>query len=104
MTEPCDLCWQSEDPPDDGKTDFRCSLCGRLVPFVEETHYIGEKLQQVAPVEVFEEGTVVKIDHAGHVWHDEIGLICGVKHKFYRLELLGRRTWVPQTWVKKYEP
>ena len=104
MTEPCDLCWQLEDPPGDHTDTFKCPLCGRAVPFAEETHYIGEKLKQEAPVEVLEEGTVVKVDNADHVWHGEIALICGIKHKFYRLDLLGRKTWVPQSWVKQYEP
>ncbi len=104
MTTPCELCEQYEDPPDGYEDSIRCPVCDRLIPFVEETHYVGDKLPVPEPAEVFEEGTVVRIDHAGHVWDSEIALICGIKHKFYRLELLGRKTWIPQTWVKRYEP
>jgi hypothetical protein len=72
-----------------------------------ETVHIGEKLGEallLPPPQVLEEGTVVIIDHEDHVWHNEIAVICGVKHKFYRLEFGGRKTWVPCEWVKEHEP
>lgn len=83
-----------------------CPRCGYVIPTTTEHVSIGWKLNQPdnKPVpEVLEKGTVVKLDNADHVWHDEIALICDSKHKFYRLELNGSKIWVPCEWVKKYE-
>lgn len=55
-------------------------------------------------VPVLEEGTVVLFDNRDHVWHGEVAVIRAVKHKFYKIELLGRHTLVPHEWVKPYEP
>ena len=66
----------------------------------------GESAPREAPpdVPVLEEGTVVLFDNKDHVWHGEVAVIRAVKHKFYRIELLGRHTLVPHEWVKRYEP
>ncbi len=84
-----------------------CQRCGHSIPVTMENVYIGEKLkedQQSSSSQVLKEGAVVIIDHTDHVWHNEIAIICGVKHKFYRLEFGGRRIWVPCGWVKEHEP
>lgn len=83
-----------------------CPNCGYVVIIATETIIINDKSPQThsPSVEVLEEGTVVIVDNANHIWHNEVAIIRSVKHKFYRIEFLGRQVWVPYEWVKKHEP
>jgi hypothetical protein len=58
-------------------------------------------LKETLPV--LEEGESVIIANEEHPWSGQIALICGLKHKFVRVELLGKKIWVPSEWVKRYE-
>lgn len=77
-----------------------CHKCLLPINISTETTTPKEKLQHEA---VFENGDIVRFDHIEHVWHNEIAIICGAKHKFYRLELHGKKIWVPENWVRHDE-
>ena len=49
---------------------------------------------------VLEKGETVIIVNEEHVWSGELALICGHKHKHYRIEIFGNKLWVPLDWVK----
>ena len=88
---------------DQGYSWVICDRCTYHITLATETITIGEKLQrrEGQPVEVLKEGDVVRLDNPDHVWHNEIAIICGRKPKFYRLEINGKRIWVPKEWVKE---
>lgn len=104
MTLQCEHCGSEQEPTGDGGS-FVCRVCLQLNHIPTETCAIEIKLEETQPAaaQVLEKGTLVKLDNQDHVWHGEFALICGHKHGFYRLELLGKRLWVPREWVK-YEP
>lgn len=90
-----------------GTDTLVCPRCYWNLPVTVEEFRIGGKLEQIDSTQhakVLKEGTVVKIDHRDHVWHNEIAVVCGIKHKFYRLEFRGKKTWVPFEWVQEHEP
>lgn len=57
--------------------------------------------EQILPV--LEEGESVIIINEEHPWNGQIALVCGTKHKFTRVEVLGRKIWIPNEWVKRYD-
>lgn len=69
-----------------------CSICNTTISnqLQEETPELGV-------------GQVVIVDNEEHPLHNNIGLICDVKHKHYRLEIQGSKIWVPEHWVKLHE-
>lgn len=106
MTLFCEHCeFEQEVTGDNSDGSFVCGGCFQLNYFTAEMCEIEIKLEETQPAvaQVLEKGTLVKFDNPDHVWHGEFALICGHKHRFYRLELLGQRLWVPREWVK-YEP
>jgi hypothetical protein len=82
-----------------------CHGCSAYINLPTETIFLGEKLEQqnVLPVVVLEKGDLVRLNNPDHVWYNQIALICGIKLKFYRLEINGKKIWVPQEWVIKDE-
>jgi|10_taG_2_1085330.scaffolds.fasta_scaffold00033_66 DNA-directed RNA polymerase subunit RPC12/RpoP len=85
---------------------YHCYHCNK--PFVltsenavtiQETGSVN--LSIILPV--LEEGEIVLLVNEEHPWHNEIALICGRKHKHYHLEILGKRLWVPEDWVRKID-
>lgn len=60
-----------------------------------------EHLRESLPV--LEKGTIVIIDNNEHPLHNQIGIVCDIKHKHYRLELEQKKIWVPEHWVKYHE-
>lgn len=81
-----------------------CSLCGNPihVSATSVTEYNAEiNTKPILPV--LEEGTIVEITNREHVWYGEIGLICDRKHKHYRIEVFGRKVWMPEHWVKSID-
>lgn len=106
MILPCSECgFEQEVTGDNCDGSFTCGRCFQLNYITVEMCEIEIKLGESPPsvVEVLEKGTLVQLDNPDHVWHGEFALICGHKHRFYRLELLGKKIWVPREWVK-YEP
>lgn len=55
-------------------------------------------------LEVLKIGDVVQVTNEDHVWYNEFAIIRGIKPHFYRIEIRGKKTWVPQDWVKINEP
>ena len=82
---------------------FVCKRCSQCIIIIGNESEPGVKLEQDEE-ELLPLGTIVKITNKQHVWFDEIAIICGVKHRFYRLELHGTKMWVPYEWVIKDEP
>lgn len=89
----------------DGDSRFvNCPICGYFIYFESVGGHKSRSVPAPPPAEVLKVGDVVKIDNLSHPWHEEIALICAMKDKFYRLELNGKKLWVPFSWVKKHEP
>lgn len=65
---------------------------------------MAEDITNPHSFEVLKKGDTVRIINTEHVWYDQIGLICDVKNLFYRIEIFGNKTWIPQHWVKIDEP
>lgn len=86
-----------------GHESVPCDGCNASIPIAVETAYLEEKLKEPPPLhqQVFENGTLVVFNNDDHVWHGEIALICDWKPHFYRLEVRGKKIWVPMTWVNK---
>ncbi len=80
-----------------------CVYCFTPISLYITNETIGAKFTQEPPPKVLNKGTVVKFDNRDHVWHNEIAIICDTKTGFYRLELLGKKIWVPQNWVIEHE-
>jgi hypothetical protein len=68
---------------------------------IENNKNISQAFDEVSPV--LEKGESVVIVNEEHPWKDQIALVCDIKHKFVRIELLGKKLWVPNEWVKHYE-
>lgn len=81
------------------EASVKCHGCSSPINIQTETITLEEKLKEQLPV--LEEGETVRLDNREHVWHNEIALICERKHKFYRIELHGKKIWVPEDWVVK---
>lgn len=85
---------------------INCYHCDKVFTFVSEGTVAVEdtgrvNLEETLPV--LEKGETVLLDNEEHPWHNEIALICDKKHKHYRLEIRGKRLWVPENWVKTNE-
>jgi hypothetical protein len=90
------LILQTTTPP------YNCYYCGNSFSLViESTVKIQEKeeinLRPILPV--LKEGEVVQLTNEQHPWNKELGLICDRKHKYYRLEIRGKKIWIPEHWV-----
>jgi len=85
---------------------YHCYHCDRSFTLVSDGNLTVENTGRVNLKEslpVLEKGTTVLLNNEEHPWHNEIALICDRKHKFYRLEIRGKRLWVPEEWVKTDE-
>ncbi len=82
--------------------DLDDGFCWECASGVDYQGLVPIRVTHDAPV--LEEGTVVRLDNRDHVWHGEVAVIRAVRHKFYKIELLGLHTLVPHEWVKPYEP
>lgn len=89
------------DPEDCGNAVFRCQICGWKIPTYTET-YFKESGMKCLPflLPKLHIGAVVKIINEEHVWRNDIGIVVDKKFKFYRIELNGVRTWIPEHWVE----
>lgn len=52
----------------------------------------------------FTNGNLVRVYNHEHIWHGEIGIVRDSKPTgFYRIELLGILTWMPEHWLLMVE-
>lgn len=79
---------------------INCYNCIKTITFITEIITINDGKTYPTPP-VLRNGTIVVIINEEHIWSGEIALICGIKHKHYRIELLGKKIWVPFEWVKQ---
>lgn len=91
---------------DDGAFVLCCKCYGTItIPTewaqVENNDSTEDVSEEV--LSVLEEGESVIIINEEHPWSGQIALICDTKHKFVRIELFGKKLWVPNEWVKHYE-
>ena len=80
-----------------------CHNCTIAITIKMETEevvveYNKECSAQIVPV--LENGRSVSIINEEHPWNGEIALICDSKHKHYRIEIFGKKIWVPSEWVR----
>lgn len=47
----------------------------------------------------FKNGDLVVLINEEHPWSKELAIVREVGHKHYRIEILGRKVWVPFQWV-----
>lgn len=79
-----------------------CPVCGysaQIRTFSGEAS-LAENITNPHGLEVLKIGDVVQVTNSEHVWYNEFAVICDVKPLFYRIEVMGRKMWVPQHWVK----
>ncbi len=79
----------------------RCKGCDHTIPI--DTRWGLPQTPLIQQAEVLEEGDTVVITNQEHVWFNEIGLVCDCKTNFVRLEVNGKRIWMPTHWVKKHD-
>lgn len=80
-----------------------CYNCVETIPLITEDIIIGntdEKTHSKEMFPVLEKGETIVIVNEEHPWNGELALVCGVKHKHYRIEIFGKRIWVPFEWVR----
>ena len=51
--------------------------------------------------DVLEIGMIALFKNEQHVFNNEICLIVDTKHKHYRVELNGKKIWIPEHWITK---
>lgn len=84
-----------------------CCKCFGTITIPTESVQIENKdkesqaLEQTLPV--LEKGESVVIVNEEHPWSGQIALVDNIKHKFTRIELLGKKIWVPTEWIQRYE-
>ncbi len=97
----CTNCGQNYQTSELSSLSPACPYCYQPLFVDNENTTTDAKLQEkptiVSPV--FEKGQLVRFVNQQHVWHNEIAIICGIKPLFIRLELHGKRLWVPPEWV-----
>jgi len=83
-----------------------CPVCGYLgtVGIFSGEAALAENITNPHGLAVLKIGDVVQVTNSEHIWYNEFALICDVKPLFYRIEVMGRKIWVPQHWVKINEP
>lgn len=108
----CDACgYEGRYIPEEIRTDdtlesfVTCNLCEANITipseYLVENRIDQDTLEEILPV--LKEGEVVLIDNKEHPLNNQIGLICERKHKHYRVEIQGKKIWMPEHWVKSHE-
>ena len=83
-----------------------CYNCIRTITIVTEGVTVEDRGRDTCSepiLPVLEEGEIVVITNEEHPWNGELALICGIKHKHYRIEIFGCKLWVPFDWVKQID-
>ena len=84
-----------------------CCMCYGTIPLPTEWVQVENKSKGKTHSEttrpVLEEGESVIIVNEEHPWSGQIALVCGFKYKHVRIELLGKKIWVPDEWIQRYE-
>lgn len=93
---------------------FDCPNCGVSFSYISITNHAceicGYNIQKsISTVKNQEEverkiGETVSIIIDRHPWYRKAATICNIKHKFVRLDLSGKKIWVPNDWVESYDP
>lgn len=78
-----------------------CTECHNSV-YIETRSLQSDPIKEQIPP--LSSGTIVKIANDGHPFNGEICIITDKKHKHYRVDIGGCKVWVPDYWVKYYEP
>ena len=108
LTLKCSNCGNTDDYDlsevnfDVAESHVNCHNCVATIIFLAEgiiIENIGRTCSaQIVPV--LENGRSVSIINEEHPWNGEIALICDSKHKHYRIEIFGKKIWVPSEWVR----
>lgn len=108
LTLNCSNCNYSDDYDlsefDIAESYVNCHCCMAIITIqinVEEV--VIEDTDRVCSTQIIpalENGKSVIIINKEHPWNGEIALICDSKHKHYRIEIFGKKIWVPSEWVK----
>ncbi len=73
-----------------------CQICGYIIS--------SKDVVEPRSLEVLKIGDVVQITNAEHVWYGEFAVIRDIKPQFCKIEIFGKKTWIPQHWVQINEP
>lgn len=92
----------SEIKNDSHGTFVECRICTKIFDILTEMAVIEnkEKTHSKAPSSVLEKGRIVVIVNEEHPWYNDFAIIREIKHKHYRIELHGKKLWVPFEWVR----
>lgn len=83
--------------------DSLCPICNQVVNKSIESTIINQNATSETQISSLPLGESVIIVNEEHPYHNEIALICAKKHLHVRIELHGKRIWMPNDWVKKYD-
>jgi hypothetical protein len=102
----CETCSTALSLDDVEVFDFQgyvvCKSCG----FPNQVHTDrpygwSSNVRAGAPRSVLKEGDVARFDNPDHIWHNEPVIVRQTKPLFFRVEVNGKLTWVPQDWIKE---
>jgi len=98
----CPYCSNSVSEVD--SNNYYCVCCEKNLRFTFETQTLlyrnFKPISEEIP-KVFEIGEEVLFANREHPWYNKLGIICERKHKQYRIEINGKKLWVPNEWVKE---
>ena len=80
-----------------------CTNCKQeiLIASAEEVLISNSRIEEdSSATPVLKIGTIVAITNEEHPWYKQLGLVQGIKHKHYRIEIFGKLIWMPTHWVK----
>jgi hypothetical protein len=102
----CNICGhlQNYNPSVDYHDDnIVCDKCFSIIPL--NIIEIENKYENtvVGPTEVFENGTIIRVDQHTQPWHGDIGIVRAYKPFYYRVEIRSKLLWLPWQWIKLYE-
>lgn len=80
-----------------------CSICNHVINQTTENTIINKNAALESQISNLPLGESVIIINEEHPYHGDIALICAKKHLHVRLELHGKKIWMPNNWVKKYD-
>lgn len=81
-----------------------CYKCfGSITISAEQAQIENTYKRDTEFLQALKKGDSVVIVNEEHPWKNQIALICDTKHKFTRIELLNKKIWVPNEWIKHYE-
>jgi len=98
---------------DSAEKFFKCEKCGAPIlsgfcilcnqSYILEDCKIDNQGINEDDIPNYELGDSVIIINSEHPWFNDIALVADLKHKFVRIEIHGKKVWLSEEWVKKYE-